>query len=67
MSMDFLYFPQDKTEYIPSLITLVIFILATAVTLYLFYRKSKKEEALFEEKYGLTKEKKEAKTQRMKE
>lgn len=53
MSMDFLYFPQDKSEYIPAFITLTIFVIGAIVAVYLFYKYSKKEEKLIEEKYRL--------------
>lgn len=53
MFMEFLYFPQDKSEYIPALITLTIFMIGAAITMYLFYRKSKKDEEYFNEKYNL--------------
>lgn len=53
MMMEFLYFPEDKSEYIPALISLTIFMLLAAVTMYLFYRKSKKDEAYYDEKYNL--------------
>ncbi|GAB3047563.1 hypothetical protein [Virgibacillus ainsalahensis] len=49
--MPFLYFPEDKTEYLPALITLSVFIIFAVVALYLFYRYSKKEERKFNEKY----------------
>jgi len=51
--MDFLYFPEDKTEYIPAFIMLVIFMIGAIATMYLFYKKSKKDEKYFDEKYGL--------------
>ena len=51
MMMDFLYFPEDKAEYIPAFITLVIFMIGALAAMYLFYKKSKKEEKYFEEKY----------------
>lgn len=51
--MDFLYFPEDKTEYIPAFIMLVIFMIGAIATMYLFYKKSKKDEAYFNEKYNL--------------
>lgn len=51
MMMEFLYFPEDKAEYIPALIALVIFMIGAAFVMYLFYRKSKQEERYFEEKY----------------
>lgn len=51
--MYFLYFPEDKSEYIPASITLVIFMILAVITLYLFYKKSKKDEKYFDEKYEL--------------
>lgn len=51
MMMEFLYFPEDKSEYIPALIALVIFMIGAAFAMYFFYRKSKQEEKYFEEKY----------------
>lgn len=53
MFMEFLYFPEDKSEYIPAFITLVIFMIAAIATMYLFYKKSKKDEKYFDEKYEL--------------
>lgn len=53
MFMEFLYFPEDKSEYIPAFITLVIFMIGAIATMYLFYRKSKKDEKYFDEKYEL--------------
>jgi flagellar basal body-associated protein FliL len=49
--MEFLYFPEDKTEYIPAIITLVIFMVLAAFTMYWFIKRSKKEEEAFNEKY----------------
>jgi len=51
--MGFLYFPEDKSEYIPAFITLVIFMVGALATMYLFYKKSKKDEKYFEDKYNL--------------
>lgn len=51
--MDFLYFPQDKSEYLPAFITLTIFVIGAIVAVYLFYKYSKKEEREFEEKYNI--------------
>jgi len=53
MYMEFLYFPEDKAEYIPAFIVLVIFMILAIATMYLFYKKSKKDEKYFDEKYGL--------------
>lgn len=49
--MEFLYFPKDKSEYIPAFITLVIFMIGAVATMYLIYKKSKKDEKYFDEKY----------------
>ena len=49
--MPFLYFPEDKTAYLPAAITLIIFMAMAAVTMYLFYKKSKKDEQAFNDKY----------------
>jgi len=40
----FLYFPEDKTEYIPAVITMVIFGIAAAFTMRLIINHSKKEQ-----------------------
>lgn len=45
MHMEFLYFPEDKSEYIPSLLMLTIFVIGAIVAVYIFYKKSKKEDA----------------------
>jgi membrane protein implicated in regulation of membrane protease activity len=50
--MPFLYFPEDKTEYLPAIITLIIFTVLAVVAVYLFIKKSKKDEQKFNEKYG---------------
>lgn len=49
--MPFLYFPEDKSEYIPAVITLVIFIIAAVVALYFFLKHSKKQEEKFNMEY----------------
>jgi len=54
--MNFLYFPEDKTEYIPAFIMLVIFMIGATATMYLFYKKSKKDEQYFDEKFNLKEE-----------
>lgn len=41
----FLYFPEDKTEYIPAAITCVIFLIMTVMAFRFFVRHSKREEA----------------------
>lgn len=49
--MEFLYFPEDKMEYIPSFIMLVIFMVGAIAAMYFLYKRSKKEETYFDEKY----------------
>lgn len=49
--MEFLYFPKDKREYIPAFIMLVIFMAGAVATMVFVYKKSKKEEKYFDEKY----------------
>lgn len=49
--MDFLYFPEDKTLYIPAFITLLVFVALAVWAMYWIKRISKKEEKKWEEKY----------------
>lgn len=49
--MEFLYFPKDKSEYIPAFIMLVIFMIGAVAAMYLIYKKSKKDEQIFDEQY----------------
>lgn len=49
--MEFLYFPKDKSEYIPAFIMLVIFMIGAVATMYLIYKKSKHDEKNFDEQY----------------
>lgn len=39
----FLYFPQDKTEYIPAVFTTILFLFGALITMRLFVHFSKKE------------------------
>ena len=51
--MQFLYFPEDKTEYIPALIMLLLFILLAFVVYRIIKKYSRNEEEKmkdFEEK-----------------
>ncbi|MEN1970276.1 hypothetical protein WMZ97_19665 [Lentibacillus sp. N15] len=50
--MEFLYFPEDKTEYIPAIIELVIFMILASVAMYFFLKYSKKEQRQFEQQYN---------------
>src|SRR5699024_3708932 len=43
MHMEFLYFPEDKSEYIPSLLMLSIFVNGAIVVMYLYYKNQKKK------------------------
>lgn len=49
--MPFLYFPDDKTEYIPAVITLVIFIALAVFFMRWIMKKSKRDQERFEKKY----------------
>ncbi|WP_462411134.1 hypothetical protein [Neobacillus sp. Marseille-QA0830] len=40
----FLYFPEDKSEYVPAVISLVIFMAGAIVAMRLFVKISKREE-----------------------
>lgn len=42
--MEFLYFPQNKLEYIPAFITLIIFLFGAFIAMRAIKRASKKEE-----------------------
>ncbi|MBW8351668.1 hypothetical protein K0H71_19815 [Bacillus sp. IITD106] len=42
--MPFLYFPEDKTEYIPAALSMSIFILAAILTFIFIKKHSKKQE-----------------------
>ncbi|CEG28398.1 hypothetical protein [Bacillus sp. B-jedd] len=39
----FLYFPEDKSEYIPAAISFSIFMVGAVITMWLIVRVSKKE------------------------
>lgn len=49
--MPFLYFPEDKTEYIPAGIAMIIFMTLAVIAMRLMMKKSKKDEEKFNEKY----------------
>ncbi len=44
LAFAFLYFPEDKSEYIPAVINLVIFSIFAYLAVRLFIRISKREE-----------------------
>ena len=52
MFMEFLYFPEDKSEYIPAFIMLVLIMILAIGTMYLFYKKSKKDEKMIDDFWG---------------
>jgi hypothetical protein len=39
----FLYFPEDKSEYLPATITFIVFLIGALLTMQLIIRVSKKE------------------------
>nr|WP_163536588.1 hypothetical protein [Gracilibacillus sp. YIM 98692] len=49
--VEFLYFPEDKTQYIPSVLMLVVFVIGAIVAMYLVKKASKKEEEKFNNEY----------------
>lgn len=53
--MEFLYFPQDKSEYVPAIIMLMLFIVFAAVTMIWFIKHSQKEEQKVDQAYKLDK------------
>ncbi|SFD93992.1 hypothetical protein SAMN05216238_10640 [Lentibacillus persicus] len=59
MGMEFLYFPEDKSEYIPAIIVLIIFIIGASIAMYFFIKHSKKEADKTDKHYGEKIEKKE--------
>ena len=40
----FLYFPEDKSEYIPAAITFFIFLVGAVLTMWLIIKASRREE-----------------------
>ena len=53
MFMEFLYFPEDKAEYIPAFFTIVLVMVLALATMYLFYKKSKKDEKIIDEQFEM--------------
>jgi hypothetical protein len=49
--MEFLYFPEDKTEYIPSVIMLLIFMAGAIIATIYIRRHSAKELTKFEQEH----------------
>ncbi|TCT19055.1 hypothetical protein EDD68_1191 [Melghiribacillus thermohalophilus] len=44
MMMEFLYFPENKMEYIPAIISLAIFFLGAVFTMKVILKVSRREE-----------------------
>ncbi len=41
--MEFLYFPEDKTEYIPGIISVIVIFILSLVIIWLLARASRKQ------------------------
>lgn len=41
--MEFLYFPEDKAEYIPAVISLIVFVIGAFVAMHFIRKASKKK------------------------
>ncbi|MFD1020522.1 hypothetical protein ACFQ2J_15140 [Thalassobacillus hwangdonensis] len=54
--MEFLYFPEDKTEYIPAVLSLILFVALAAIAMYFFVKVSKKQEKQADEQVRKIKE-----------
>ncbi|KKB34977.1 hypothetical protein [Bacillus thermotolerans] len=52
LNMFFLYFPEDKSEYIPAVLMMAVFVIGAVIVFMLFRRASKREEARVNEKYS---------------
>ncbi|HLS35200.1 MAG TPA: hypothetical protein VK061_03070 [Bacillota bacterium] len=51
MDMDFLYFPEDKSEYIRGFFVLLIFMIGALLAMLFFHTHSKKEEKYYDHKF----------------
>lgn len=51
VSMDFLYFPEDKTEYISAFISLVIIMVLAIIATVIIQKKSKRDEKKFDDEF----------------
>ncbi|KGX86725.1 hypothetical protein [Pontibacillus litoralis] len=50
--MEFLYFPEDKTAYIPAVITLIIFAIGAVIVMRIIINASRKQEQQAHEQFG---------------
>src|SRR5699024_919952 len=57
MTMEFLYFPDDKSEYIPGIIILLLFVIAAIVIIYFILKISRKEDKKVDGKYIINRNK----------
>ncbi|QGH34249.1 hypothetical protein GI584_09515 [Gracilibacillus salitolerans] len=51
MMMEFLYFPEDKSLYIPAVISLLVFVIGAVLAMYFIKKASQKEEEKWKKKY----------------
>ncbi|UOQ48108.1 MULTISPECIES: hypothetical protein [Gracilibacillus] len=49
--MEFLYFPEDKSLYIPAVLSLLVFVIGACATMYWIKKASKKEQEKWEQEY----------------
>ncbi len=56
--MEFLYFPEDKADYIPAAISLFFFVVAAIAAMYFFIKYSKKEEKKWEQRIDFNEDRK---------
>ncbi|MGP4072989.1 hypothetical protein ACTWQB_10605 [Piscibacillus sp. B03] len=49
--MEFLYFPEDKSAYIPAILTLLIFITVAVLVMRMIIKKAKRDQEKFESQY----------------
>ncbi|MFD1066481.1 hypothetical protein [Oceanobacillus locisalsi] len=61
--MPFLYFPEDKMEYIPAVISLLLFFALAVIVMRWMMKKSKKDQERFEQEYHDILEQKQKNTQ----
>lgn len=51
MDMPFLYFPEDKSEYIRGFFVLLIFMIGALIAMIFFHTHSKKEAKYYDNKF----------------
>lgn len=65
--MEFLYFPEDKTEYIPAVISLLIFAIGAVLVMRWIINVNKKQEQRAKDEFGESVEYSPAKDQQSRE